>query len=61
MAEKSHPFPGWWVGGWSIGLGFWALVAFFRRRHRRNSISVAPMSDTWLIEREVSSGRETGT
>jgi hypothetical protein len=62
VAEKSHPFPGWWVGyGWSVGVGIWALVAIFGRRRRRDSISVPPMSDTWLIEQEISSGRESGT
>lgn len=62
MPEKPHPFPTWWLGyGWSIGLGVWALVAFFGRLRRHDDISVPPMSDTWLIEREISSGRASDT
>ncbi|MBI4475625.1 MAG: hypothetical protein HY654_00540 [Acidobacteria bacterium] len=62
MAEKSHPFPTWWAGaGWSIGLALWGLVAFVRRRRARHRISVPPLSERWLIEHELTSGRDSDT
>jgi len=58
VAEKSHPFPTWWLGGWSIGLAVMGLVAFFSRRRSRRRISVPPLSENWLIEHELTSGRD---
>jgi MYXO-CTERM domain-containing protein len=44
---------------WALGLGAVALAAFWWRRSRRRDFSVSSVSDAWLAEHAVESGKSS--
>jgi hypothetical protein len=57
-ADKTEPLPHPWLTGAKLVAAALALAALWRRFRPARRIRIEPMSEAWLRDHEVLSGRE---